>query len=416
MAASESVVIPFCSFAMLAVMSRIIPNRQARRLFLQAQGLASQPTGKLTRQSLYEMIENLGFVQVDTVNAVCRAHHHILHARNQGYRERMLAPLLERERRLFEHWTHDASIIPTLWYPHWHHRFDRLRKKYETSKNWAERIGTPETVEEVRRHIEAEGRVSSADFADRSERTGPWWGWSRHKAALEYLWFTGELSIAGREGFRKIYDLTERVIPEEVRAAGRSDEVEHVEWACRTALDRLVIATHGELASFWEAIGPEEAKAWCAAELGKSIVPVQIEGEDGKLRNAFAPTDIEARLEAVVDPPSRIRLINPFDPAIRDRKRLKHLFGFDYRIEIFVPAAKRQYGYYVFPLLEGDRFIGRMDLKADRKSGSLNVQGLWLEPRVKLGKDRLAKLEAELDRCARFAGLERVEPGDHLTR
>lgn len=357
------------------------------------------------------MIEDLGFVQVDTVNAVCRAHHHILHARNQTYREPMLPPLLERDRALFEHWTHDASIIPMAWYSHWHHRFEKFRHKFERQKGWRERVGSRETLDEVLKHIQDEGPVSTSDFAGKSERTGPWWGWSPHKSALEYLWFTGELAIAGREGFRKIYDLTERVIPEAARAEGRSEHEAHVDWACRTAMQRLIIATPPEIAAFWEAISGAEAKAWCQAQLGEHLTEVEVECHDGSLRKAYALADIEARLAEAAAPPGRVRLINPFDPAIRDRKRLDYLFGFYYRIEIYVPAPKRQYGYYVFPLLEGDRFIGRMDLKADRKADTLRVQGFWPEPKVRLGGGRLARIEAELERCARLAGVSAVDRG-----
>ena len=392
-------------------MSLTIPNRQARRLFLAGHGLAAQPTGRLTAQSLHGTIVDLGFVQIDSVNAVCRAHHHILHARNQTYREPMLAPLLERDRALFEHWTHDASIIPMAWYPHWHHRFERLRKRFDSRKGWRERMGDGRTLEEVRRHIEAEGPVSTADFAEKSERTGPWWGWSRHKAALEYLWFTGELATARREGFRKIYDLTERVIPEHARARGPSDEEVHLDWACRTALERLVIASPPEIAAFWDAVSGAQARAWCQERLGEELIEVRVQCHDGKPRPAYAPIDIEARLDAAPDPPGRVRLISPFDPAVRDRKRLEYLFGFRYRIEIFVPAAKREYGYYVFPLLEGDRFIGRMDLKADRKADTLRVLGVWPEPGVRLGRDRRARIEAELQRCARFAGVGGIDRG-----
>ena len=128
-------------------------------------------------------------------------------------------------------------------------------------------------------------------------------------------------------------------------------------------------------------------------------------------RAAFARPDIEEVMNSIHEAPKRIRLISPFDPVIRDRQRLKRLFDFDYRIEIFVPEQKRQYGYYVFPILEGERLIGRIDLKAFRKDGRLAVQGFWLEPKIKLTKGRRQKLEAELDRVRRFVGMDRVEPG-----
>ena len=138
------------------------------------------------------------------------------------------------------------------------------------------------------------------------------------------------------------------------------------------------------------------------------LVEVAVEGHDGTLRRSFARPDVLAQAEAAPEPPARIRVLSPFDPALRDRARAERLFGFHYRIEVFVPEAKRQYGYYVFPLLEGDRLIGRIDMKADRGAGCLNVRALWPEAGTRWGTGRRARLEAELDRVARFAGCETV--------
>ncbi|MFT6224788.1 MAG: hypothetical protein ACJA1F_002645, partial [Paracoccaceae bacterium] len=136
------------------------------------------------------------------------------------------------------------------------------------------------------------------------------------------------------------------------------------------------------------------------------LVEVSLEGADGTWTPALAPLDIEARLASMPEATSRLRILNPFDPAIRDRVRLKRLFGFDYRVEMFVPAAKRIWGYYVFPLLEGDRFVGRIEVKADRAKGTLSVLNLWVEPDVQWTTARAGKLEAELARMARFVGVD----------
>ena len=187
-------------------------------------------------------------------------------------------------------------------------------------------------------------------------------------------------------------------------------KAEFVEWACRSALDRLGVATPGEIARFWDALRPKDVSQWLTSKAAQDILPVTINGQDGA-RAAFARPDLEQVIEGLEGAPKRIRLISPFDPVIRDRQRLKRLFNFDYRIEIFVPEKKRQYGYYVFPILEGERLIGRIDLKAFRKEGRLAVQGLWLEPKIKLTKGRRQKLEAELDRLRRFVSMERIDPG-----
>jgi uncharacterized protein YcaQ len=214
------------------------------------------------------------------------------------------------------------------------------------------------------------------------------------------------LAVAARDGFQKVYDLTERALPDHCRAAEVS-EADTVDWACRAALQRLGIATSGEIAAFWDLVTPEEAKAWCLARKGGELEELRVEGVDGKLRPAFAFAGSDPCAD-LPEPPKRLRVLSPFDPLIRDRKRTERLFGFHYRIEVFVPSAKRRYGYYVFPLLEGDRLIGRIDMKHERDSGCLRVKALWLEPKQRLSAARQDRLEAELERQRRFTGAERV--------
>jgi uncharacterized protein YcaQ len=185
---------------------------------------------------------------------------------------------------------------------------------------------------------------------------------------------------------------------------------ETIDWACESALSRLGVATSGEIAFFWGLAEPKHAKAWVekARKQGR-VIDVAVATANGeKERLGVAFPDLPDKLKALPEPPERVRALAPFDPALHDRNRTERLFAFDYRIEVFVPAAKRKYGYYVFPLLEGDKFIGRIDLKADRKTGRLLVQGLWLERGVKLSKARRAKLDAELVRQARLGGVKDV--------
>jgi len=197
-------------------------------------------------------------------------------------------------------------------------------------------------------------------------------------------------------------------VPEELRLAEWS-EADTIDWLMRGALDRLGFATSGELAAFWDIVTAQEARAWCAAALDRGeIVPVEVAGADGTQRAHVAFADIAETVEQAPEPTRRLRVLSPFDPALRDRNRAERLFGFYYRIEVFVPEAKRQYGYYVFPLLEGDRLVGRIDMKADRKAGVLNVTALWPEAGVAFGAGRLARLEAELTRIARLAEVGEV--------
>lgn len=232
--------------------------------------------------------------------------------------------------------------------------------------------------------------------------------WTRppHKVALDFMWHAGELSTSHRANFRKFYDLTERVIPEGVRDREHEDHVQ-IDWLCRQALHRLGFGTPGEIQRFWEAASNAEVRSWLR-ENGDDIVPVDLQAADGSWSAAVAPADIEARLENAAAPTSRLRILNPFDPVIRDRVRLKRLFGFDYRVEMFVPAAKRVWGYYVYPILEGDRFVGRIEVKGDRSGGVLNVLAFWPEPGVKWPAARWKKLDAELARFARLAEVREV--------
>ncbi len=379
-----------------------ITNRDARRLWLHTQGLAETPTGPL---DLLGIIRQLGFVQLDTIRVVARAHDHILWSRNQHYRERMLNRLLAKERVVFEHFTHDASILPMAFYPLWRRQFRRLEAKIRRS-GWYRRMVDSDARTAIKDRIAEEGPLSTHAFDTKRENRDEMWTRPPHKLALDYMWFAGELATSHRENFTKFYDLADRVIPNDLRSDQPTDE-EQVDWLCRMALDRLGFASEGEICRFWEATDLPEVKTWTSRNPA-DLVGVEVESTDGAWLKALAPPDIEARLAAAPAPTSRLRILNPFDPVIRDRTRLARLFGFDYRIEIFVPAAKRRWGYYVFPLLEGDRFVGRIETRADRKSGMLTVDNLWSEPGIRWSKNRQDKLDAELGRLARFVGVPEV--------
>jgi uncharacterized protein YcaQ len=384
----------------------LISNRAARRLLLASQGLSDDPATRLDDAGLLDLIERMGFVQVDSIKTVERAHHHILFSRSQAYRPAQLDRLLGPGAALFENWTHDAAIIPARFYPYWRHRFARDRDRLaERWRKWR-REGFEDYLTEVQKRIRREGPLMARDFGKARKKSGDgWWDWHPEKTALEYLWRTGTLAVARREGFQKVYDLPERVIPKQHRGRppGRAA---FIDWACHTALARLGVATPGELAAFWGALTPAEAGAWCKAQQGRAVTPVLVEPANGaKPRMAFTTPEILERLDDLPSPPPRIRALSPFDPVIRDRARLERLFGFRYRIEVFVPAAKRQYGYYVFPLLEGERFIGRIDMTHDSRNGnSLKVTGLWLEPKIAMTQGRERKLHAELKRIQKFIG------------
>lgn len=383
----------------------LLPNSRARRIFLDRHALAEAPSGAASGAALHDLITRIGFVQVDSINTVERAHHMILWARRQSYRPEALVRLVERDRLLWEHWTHDASILPVACFPFWRRRFEQDRARLVQRWTGWQRAGFHEKFDEVLARVADHGPVTSADVGEGEARgSGGWWDWHPSKAALEYLWRVGELSVSRREGFRKVYDLTERVIPAEWRGV-MHDDAAVIAWACDSALDRLGFATPGELAAYWGAVTPEEAKTWAEAALASgAVIRVAVEGADGSLRTHLARPDLPQVQPP--EPPGRIRILSPFDPALRDRKRAERLFGFHYRIEVFVPEPQRRFGYYIFPVLEGARLVGRVDAKAQRDRGVLAVRAFWPEAGVAMGAGRCARLEAELDRLARFAGCD----------
>jgi len=389
----------------------LIGNRDARRIFLHRHLLSDAPQGPASGNDLLQLIQGLGFVQLDSINTVARAHDLILFSRRQRYRPQALKSLYERDGALFEHWTHDAAVIPMGYYPHWELRRQRdaqmLRQRY---KNWHQHDfeGRFQTVLD---QIRAQGPVSSSDVGqDEPRSNGGWWDWHPSKTALEYLWRAGALCVVGRDGFQKRYDLTERVIDAALCDPSQApDEAQTIDWCCNGALDRLGFATPGELAAFWAHISPAEAKAWVQREQAVGRVEqVQIAGADGTVHRSFARPGLASDPAIDMAPTARLRVLSPFDPALRDRKRAERLFGFRYRIEMFVPAPQRVYGYYVFPILQGDSIIARVDMKAHRDRDTLVVRALWPEPGSRWGKGKQAAFEAELARIIRLAGVSQI--------
>lgn len=379
-----------------------IKNRDARRIWLEAQGLSKSPIGDL---DIMGIIKSLGFVQLDTIRNISRAHHHILWSRNQNYREHMLNPYLANNRTIFEHFTHDASVIPMEFYPMWARQFDRLGKVtagYTRYKAALKKMNPSH----IKHRIRDEGPLSTHDFNTTLVKKKGMWNRPPHKIILDQLWYAGELSTSHRDKFIKYYDVSERVIPKQISEQTLSD-TQQIDWLCTEALSRLAFGTLGEIQRFWGAMSAVEVRTW-AKNNPEKFSPVEIESANGNWSKAMACPNISERLNNCPAPTKRLRILNPFDPAMRDRKRLSELFGFEYRIEIFVPAAQRTYGYYVYPVLEGDTLVGRIDAKADRKSGQIIARKFWPETTTQWTDTRQAKLDAELTRMARFIGMETV--------
>jgi uncharacterized protein len=398
-----------------------IDNQTFRRALLSLNGLGSAlpsndplplsgdgtPSGDGVDWTV-NMIRRLGFVQIDPIATVERAHHHILFSRNPEYRQPDLIQQLEQERTLFENWTHDAAIIPTEFYCYWKHYFERA-KTFEAHPGYRRYFApvTPKDTATVLRRIEREGPLKPRDFDTRKV------AWKDTyfakptiaKLAIELLWRTGKLAVSHRDGQQKVYDLAQRVIPES-HFRRKVSFATYVDWTCGEALKRLGVGTPLQVARFFDAISHKEAAAWCQRHVGRKVCEAQVVQADGSLTApAFALTSVVDAMRNVGAPPRRLRLINPFDPLIHDRQRTQRVFGFDYAVEIWVPPKKRRYGYYVLPILEGDRFTGRVDAKCDRRGDRIAVLGLWWEEGVETSKTRERRLEQALQRLARFVGV-----------
>lgn len=373
-----------------------------RRLWLHTNGLFSNTKKPL---DVVAIIKKLGFVQLDTIQNVSRAHHHILWSRHAEYREYMLDELLSAREHIFEHFTHDASVLPMEVYPLWSRRFNRLKAQLKKAS-----YHRPDRINEWKDHlikrIREEGPLSTKDFNSKRSEQKKVWSSPPHKQVLDYLWYTGALATSHREKFTKFYDLADRVIPEHIRTESLTNE-EQINKLCLSALSKLAVATPKEIKEFWDAVDIKEVKTWLEAN-ERSLVLVQWETNAGKWINSYALDDIEERIQNLPDAKTQLKIINPFDPAVRNRTRLSAMFGFDYKLEVFVPEAKRQWGYYVYPILEGDKFIGRIEVKADRKAKKLNVINLWQEPNNKWKTPRTKRLKVELQNFSRLAGLETV--------
>ncbi|MEO0567714.1 MAG: crosslink repair DNA glycosylase YcaQ family protein [Pseudomonadota bacterium] len=371
-----------------------IDNQTARALWLHSNGLLAQPGGPF---DVMDIIRRLGFVQIDTIRNVTRAHHHILWSRNRNYREKLLWPLLQR-RELFEHFTHDASLIPMEVLTYWQRQFKRLGEKAASSE-WYKTGLRREDVDAIKERIRFEGPLSTHAFETKAE-SREMWARPPHKKALDQMWYSGELATCHRENFVKFYDLGERVFPSQLSAIVQDQEA--IQWLCEQAMDRLSFATCGEVQRFWGAMNATEAKRW---HIEASLIPLQIKTADGNWHQSWGAPDIEDRLKGLQKPATQLRLLNPFDPAIRDRARLLRLFGFEYRNEMFVPKAERLWGYYVYPIIRGLRFVARIELKADRAAGWMSVTGFWPERGTRISAKFEEDLERELRRFARLAGV-----------
>jgi uncharacterized protein len=383
-----------------------ISAAQARRIALAAQGFADGLRARpADGWALRRVLSRVGLVQIDSVNVLTRAHYLPLFARVGPYDPALLdRAFMQAPRRLFEYWGHEASLLPVAMQP-------LLRWRMASEHAWGgmRRVARehPELVVRVLDTVAERGPISAGELAavhgDGRRRSGPWWDWSHSKRALEWLFWSGEVTSARRRGFERLYDLPERVLPRAVVRALTPDAADAQRELVRIAARALGVATERDLRDYFR-LPVADARARVAELVeGGELAPVRVEGWDG----AVAYLDPSARVPRSV----RARaLVGPFDSLVWERPRVERVFGFRYRIEIYVPAPRRVHGYYVLPFLLGDALVGRVDLKADRKAGLLLVQAAHAEPGAPAETAR--ELDEELALMAGWLGLGGVRVAD----
>ena len=379
-----------------------LPPAEARRIALAAQGFGVARPERITAARWLKTIDRLSLHQIDSVNVLVRAHYMPAFSRLGPYERSLIdkaawgAP---RQRRLFEYWAHEASLLPLELHPLLRWRMaqaDRGEAGWKGLRDFARDRRAEANA--ILHRIRNEGAMAASDLEEKRGRSG-WWEWGETKRALEWLFWAGHITTATRRGsFERVYDLTERVIPAEILARPTPDEAEAQRALVERAASALGIATTPELRDYFR-LSPQAATSAVEALVEAGVLrPVEVPGWARLAylhRDARRPRRVSARA-----------LLAPFDPLVWERSRTQSLFDFHYRIEIYTPAHKRQHGYYVLPFLLGDRLVARLDLKADRQAGRLLVHAVHLEPHAPA--DAMDAISEELAAMAGWLGLAEV--------
>ncbi len=369
-------------------------------------GLAKRATGRTrrARNAAHQVIRRFGYLQLDTVSiAGARSQAIVLLSRLEGFDRELAEALLRPREPLFEYWGHEASWIPIEFYP----VFEFRRKAFRRHPWWGDLIGQhPKIAANLRRRIRDEGPIRSLDMEGGGSRG--WWDLKLAKRVATALWSSGELAIRERRNFQRIYDLTERVIPERWRQNG-VPEPQAIEQLLVQALRGHGWASTGTLSQTWRLANQKKSIAAALNRLVEKgeIIPCTLAGDDKKKSPGWIrPTDLElaARLKRVRPRADKGVLLSPFDPILWDRRRVKQLFFFDQVLEIFKPASQRKYGYYCLPVLAGERLVARVDLKADKKAQMLHVLSCLFEQANATDKGSPEDREAVRTALERYAG------------
>lgn len=378
---------------------------QARRLVLSAQGFAGRtPRSAVGAAHLQRVFERLGVVQIDSVNALVRSHYLPLFSRLGSYPQALFDQVAwgrNRQRKLFEYWGHEASLLPLALYPLLRWRMERARQGQGIYQQLA-RFGREQqpTIARVLAAVTEQGALGAGSLSTREERAGPWWDWSAEKHALEWLFAAGLVTVAGRRGFERLYDLPERVLPAALLQQPLLDEAQAQRGLLLQAAAALGVATEKDLRDYFR-LGPADSRARIAELLEEG--QLQVCAVQGWLQPAYCLDNV--RLPRKV---ANSALLSPFDSLVWERERTERLFDFRYRLEIYTPAHKRVYGYYVLPFLYNERMAARVDLRAERANDRLAVHAVHEEVQG-LDEGAMQALADSLWRMARWLGLSRVQ-------
>jgi uncharacterized protein len=379
-------------------LSQTLSLAEARRIALAAQCFAPRVPAPKGVAALGRIVRRLGAVQIDSVNVLVRSHYLPVYSRCGSYAPALLdRAAYDGNRSLFEYWGHEASLLPIELYPLLRWRMDRARNGEGTWKR-LRRYATSHRalVVAALEQIHERGPLGASELADSGKSKGSWWGWSRGKEILEWLFWIGEVTTARRRNFERLYDLTERVLPEHVRIASVPSPEQARRELMAVAARALGVATVRDLRDYFRL--PAEDAHLRVAELVEqgTLQPVTVEGWKQQ-----AYVHVHAECPRRVDVSA---LLSPFDSLIWERQRTERLFDFRFRLEIYTPVHQRQHGYYVLPFLFGDRLVGRVDLKANRQAARLEVRGGSVEEGVRV--ERIVEpLARELERLAQWLGL-----------
>lgn len=369
---------------------------QARRLAIHCAGLHKPWKLSAGKRGAAEVVRKLGYVQIDTISVIERAHNHVLGTRQRGYRSEMIDKLL-REREVFEYWAHAAAYLPMEDYRFY---LPRMKNFYKWRMEEDFRKENGKLIKEVYQRVAKDGPVMACDFEHNKSERGPWWDWKPAKRALEVLFNTGDLMVSARDKFRRVYDVAERVVPSGVDARAATEEEVGRHFA-RRALEVHGVATLPEVRKMFNNRGAKQALVEMVED--GDVVAVRVAGDE---EDSYV---LPERLEEIPARASkRVHLLSPFDNLTIDRDRLARLFDFEYRIECYTPAAKRKYGYFTLPILWNGRLMGRLDPKAERKQKRFLVRNLVLEPKEKALDEFVSALAKALWEFARFNGCEEI--------